>query len=80
MEKKKQCDIVLDDQNEGSHWYVDNVYYRHISGKKFKFLTLKRIDKGNVRFGNNALGEIVAKGVNFLFNGQGKAKNVLYVD
>ena len=59
--RREKCNIVLYAQNEGSHWYVDSSYFKHMSGDKSKFLTWKLVEKGNATLDNNAPGKIVGK-------------------
>lgn len=39
-------------------WVLDSGCSRHIYGKKENFKTIKRIDGGRVRFGDNAKAEV----------------------
>ena len=43
-------------------WYVDSGCSRHMTGKKFDFLSLTAIEGGSVAFGNDKSGTIVGIG------------------
>ena len=78
--KKEACRLALYAQNEGSQWYIDNGYSKHMKGDHTKFLTLKEEKWGNVTFGDNASARIIGKGTVSLDNGKTKTQNVLYVE
>lgn len=59
---------------------MDSGCSRHMIGDRRNRITYKPVDKGNVTFGNNAQGKIIAKGVVNLSSGKGKDKKVFYVD
>ena len=69
--------IALKSQDKKYLWYVDSGCSKHMTGNKDKFLNLKK-QKGKVKFGDNASGNILAKDTVNL--GKDKAKNVLLVE
>lgn len=56
----------------------DNGCSIHIVGDKCKFLTLKKVSEGTVKYGVNDIANIKGKGIVSLNNRKTKTENVLY--
>jgi hypothetical protein len=69
----------LHNKNKGKKWYADNGCSIHMTGDKNKFWTLKEVNKGSVKFGDNSTSRIAKKGTLSLDNGKTKKENVFYV-
>jgi hypothetical protein len=84
QEKEKEESILLQTvfhaQNKQNRWYVNSGCSRHMIGDKNTFFTLKEVNEGNVKFGDNYIARIFKKGTLILDDGKTKTENVLYVE
>lgn len=79
-EKSMIFQTTLHDRNERDQWYIDSGCSRHRRSDKSKFITLKRVNGGIIRFGDNASTRISRRGSLSLDNGRTRIQNVLYVE
>ncbi|KAH9316631.1 hypothetical protein KI387_025258, partial [Taxus chinensis] len=60
-EKSMIVQTTFHAQDEGKQWYIDSGCSRHMTGDKRKFITLKEMSQGMVKFGDNATTQIAGK-------------------
>jgi hypothetical protein len=57
----EECTLTLQAKQKKCGWYVDNGYSKHMTGDKYKFLTLIKEIYGSVSFGNDDSTKIIGK-------------------
>ena len=77
---KEDCRLALIAEDKEDEWYIDSGCSTHITGNKYKFISLKKGKSGSVAFGNDSSIKILGKGVVNLENEKVKATNVLLVE
>lgn len=61
-EKSMLVQVALYVEDEKDKWYIDNGYSTHMTSDKSNFFSLKKVNEGMMKFGDNAATSIKGKG------------------
>jgi hypothetical protein len=58
----EECTVTLQVKQKKHGWYVDSGCSKHMTGNRYKFLTLREERDGSISFGNDDSFKIIGKG------------------
>ena len=76
----EECTVALQAKQKKRGWYVDSGCSKHMTGDKYKFLTLRKEKNGPVSFRNDNSSKIIGEDTIRIGNKNENAQNVLLVE